>query len=64
MTTVGTFETSGRAAARESELTFASPKSRIFACSRSVMKMFAGLMSRWTMPRWCAASSASASSMD
>ena len=30
-------------------LTFASPKSRIFACPRLVTKMLAGLMSRWTM---------------
>jgi len=30
--------------------TFASPKSRILACPRLVTKMFAGLMSRWTMP--------------
>ena len=41
----------------------ASPKSRILACPRSVTKMFAGLMSRWTMPLACAASSASAISM-
>ena len=33
-----------------SEVTFASPKSRILACPRLVTKMFAGLMSRWTMP--------------
>ncbi len=30
--------------------TLASPKSRILACPRLVTKMFAGLMSRWTMP--------------
>src|ERR1700691_1015245 len=41
-------------------VTFARPKSRIFACPRFVTKMFAGLMSRWTMPFACAASSASA----
>ncbi len=29
---------------------FARPKSTIFTCPRSVMKMFAVLMSRWTMP--------------
>ena len=29
---------------------FAKPKSRIFACPRLVTKMFAGLMSRWTIP--------------
>ena len=44
-------------------VTFASPKSRILACPRLVTKMFAGLMSRWTMPSACAASSASAISM-
>jgi hypothetical protein len=44
-------------------ITLASPKSRIFACPRSVTKMFAGLMSRWIMPLACAASSASATSM-
>jgi len=38
-------------------VTFASPKSRIFACPRFVTKMFAGLMSRWTIPFVCAASS-------
>ena len=31
-------------------VTFANPKSRIFACPRFVTKMFAGLMSRWMMP--------------
>src|SRR5205814_10442870 len=31
-------------------LTFARPKSRILACPRSVTKIFAGLMSRCTMP--------------
>jgi hypothetical protein len=40
--------------------TFASPKSRILACPRSVTKMFAGLMSRCTIPFAWAASSASA----
>ena len=44
-------------------VTFAKPKSRIFACPRLVMKMFAGLMSRWTIPSEWAASSASAISM-
>jgi hypothetical protein len=29
---------------------FASPKSRILACPRFVLKMFAGLISRWTIP--------------
>ena len=43
--------------------TFAKPKSRILACPRLVTKMFAGLMSRCTMPSACAASSASAISM-
>ena len=41
----------------------ARPKSRIFAWPRAVTKMLAGLMSRWTMPAVCAASSASAISM-
>ena len=41
----------------------ARPKSRILACPREVTKMLAGLMSRWTMPFECAASSASAISM-
>ena len=40
--------------------TLANPKSRIFTCPRFVTKMFAGLMSRCTMPSLCAASSASA----
>src|ERR1035438_4225146 len=31
-------------------VTFASPKSRILAWPRFVTNMFAGLMSRWTMP--------------
>ena len=44
-------------------VTLASPKSRILAWPRLVTKMFAGLMSRWTMPSACAASSASAISM-
>ena len=44
-------------------MTFASPKSRILAWPRLVTKMLAGLMSRWTMPSACAASSASAISM-
>ena len=44
-------------------LTFANPKSRILAWPRLVTKMFAGLMSRWTIPSACAASSASAISM-
>ena len=41
----------------------ASPKSRILAWPRLVTKMLAGLMSRWTMPLECAASSASAISI-
>ena len=44
-------------------VTFARPKSRILAWPRLVTKMLAGLMSRWTMPSLCAASSASAISM-
>ena len=43
--------------------TLASPKSRILAWPRLVTKMFAGLMSRWTMPSEWAASRASAISM-
>ena len=35
---------------RPSAVTFARPKSRIFACPRRVTKMLAGLMSRWMMP--------------
>ena len=44
--------------------TLASPKSRTLACPRLVTKMFAGLMSRCTIPSACAASSASAISID
>ena len=43
--------------------TLARPKSRIFAWPRLVTNRFAGLMSRWTMPAACAASSASAISI-
>src|SRR5580698_11446253 len=43
--------------------TFARPKSSSLACPRLVTKIFAGLMSRWTIPLLCAASSASAISM-
>ena len=43
--------------------TFARPKSRTLACPRLVTKIFAGLMSRWTMPSACAASRASAISI-
>ena len=39
---------------------FASPKSSTFARPSRVMRMFAGLMSRWTMPLPCAALSAEA----
>src|SRR5271156_129092 len=42
---------------------FASPKSRILACPRWVTKIFAGLMSRWTIPLECAASNPSATSI-
>ena len=45
------------------EASFARPKSRILAWPRSVTKMFAGLMLRWTIPLACAASSASAISI-
>lgn len=44
-------------------ISFARPKSSTFAWPRSVMKIFAGLMSRCTMPPVCAASSASATSI-
>ena len=47
--------------ARDASL--ARPKSRILAWPRLVTKIFAGLMSRWTMPSACAASSASAISI-
>ena len=50
-------------AAAALRVTFARPKSRILAWPRRVTKMLAGLMSRCTMPRACAASSASATSM-
>ena len=56
----------GRASAHQrcwTGATFAKPKSRILACPRLVTKMLAGLMSRWTIPSACAASSASAISM-
>ena len=39
---------------------FARPKSSTFACLRWVTKIFAGLMSRCTIPFACAASNASA----
>jgi hypothetical protein len=38
----------------------ARPKSRTLTTPDGVILMFAGLRSRWTMPRSCAASSASA----
>ena len=41
----------------------ASPKSSNLAAPRSFTKMLAGLMSRCTIPSWCAAASASAISM-
>ena len=43
----------GRARRVGRDKIFASPKSRIFG-PRSVRRMFPGLMSRWTMPAWCA----------
>ena len=52
----------GRAVAAETPpLQSVSPgrSLRIFACPRVVMKIFAGLMSLWTTPFWCAASSPS-----
>jgi hypothetical protein len=45
---------------REPTANLAKPKSSIFACSRSVTKMFEVLISRWMMPLSCAAASASA----
>ena len=48
---------------RSPYFTLANPKSRILAWPRLVTKIFAGLMSRWTMPSQCAASSASAISI-
>ena len=44
-------------------ITFAKPKSRILAWPRLVRKMFAGFMSRWTIPSAWAVSSASAISI-
>jgi hypothetical protein len=44
-------------------VSFARPKSKTLACPWSVTKMLAGLMSRWTIPLACAASSASAISI-
>ena len=44
-------------------VTLAKPKSRILAWPRLVMKILAGLMSRWMMPSAWAASSASAISV-
>ena len=49
--------------AASSSTSFATPKSSTFTSPRAVTKMLAGLRSRWTMPRACAASSASASCM-
>ena len=58
---VGIAETSTPGAMQE--LTLPRPKSRILACPRSVTKMLAGLMSRWTIPLAWAASRASAISI-
>ena len=44
-----------------SEVAFARPKSSTFTLPVGVTLMFDGFKSRWTMPRSCAASSASAS---
>jgi hypothetical protein len=51
---------SASAAALLAGFTLARPKSKILACPLSVRKIFAGLMSRWTMPFECAAFSPSA----
>jgi hypothetical protein len=45
--------------AERGEVSFASPKSRIFTRPSSVMKMFSGFRSRCTIPRSCAAASPS-----
>ena len=55
--------TAPRSSPSGSAASFAMPKSSSFAAPRVVMKMFSGLMSRWTIPFACAASSASASSI-
>ena len=39
---------------------FASPKSKTFTTPSAVIAMLAGFKSRWTIPRSCAASRASA----
>ena len=46
-----------KSAAELAGASLARPKSRIFAWPRATIKIFAGLMSRWTMPLACAASS-------
>ena len=46
-------------AVRSFSIAFARPKSSTFTLSSGVILTFAGLRSRWTMPRSCAASSAS-----
>ena len=43
---------------RSGSESLARPKSSTFSCPRAVTNRLAGLMSRCTMPRWCAASSA------
>ena len=57
---VGIAESSGASPPRRLSSSLARPKSRIFACPRSVTNRLAGLMSRWATPLRCAASSASA----
>ena len=47
------------AIAGDLRVNFARPRSRTLACPRLVTKMFAGLMSRWIIPFWWAASRAS-----
>ena len=52
-----------RVSSDDLRICLARPKSKILACPRVVTNKFAGLMSRWTMPLECAASSASAISI-
>ena len=50
----------GLDAAASPTTTLARPKSGTFTLPSGVILMFAGLRSRWTIPRWCAYSSAAA----
>ena len=53
-------DSAGSCAGTSPATALARPKSRILTVSSGVIRMFAGLRSRWTIPRSCAASSASA----